>query len=426
MAETIKLNYITKIEGHADLAIKIKEGKVERVNLKIFEGARFFEGLVTNMEVERVPLVTSRICGICSQAHLLASYTAIEKAYNLRVSEQTKILRKLLLYASIMQSHVLHLFFMSLPDYYRMESAIALAEKKPGLIKLALKIKQLANRILIVVGGREIHSVTTTIGGFNKLPTKKEIEDLKKELKKEFKIITEQFRKTFTKLEKINYETKSDFLALSGREYSPFSEMLRSSSGKEFIITDYKKYLNERIKKYSTAKFVKVEKKNVITGALARINMNHKLLNNNAKKLLKDMKLELPNKNPFNNNLCQAVEIIHLYEECMKLLKTLKIKEEKPKKIKINKESSGISALEVPRGTLFHEYKINKKGIVTDCNIITPTTQNIQSIENDIKSFLPIILDKSKQEITMFIERLIRSYDPCISCSTHFLKIRWE
>lgn len=425
MAKTIKLNYITKVEGHANLDIRIDKGKVKKVNLKIFEGARFFEGLVTGMHVKRVPLITSRICGVCSQAHLIASSLAIENAYGIKVSEQTSSLRKLLLYASIIQSHVLHLFFMSLPDYYSIDNAITLAKKKPSLVKLALKIKMLANKIIETVGGREIHSITMGIGGFNKLPSKEKLSELGRELRKEKKGIQEEFKSIFPSLKKMSFESECDYLALHGDNYAPFNGILRTLSGKRFAPGEYRDYLSEYIKRYSTSKFVSLGKKCFITGPLARINLTNQLLNPGAKELLGEIGLKLPNQSPFNNNLCQAVEIIHYYEECLKILEGLEVKGEKPVGFKPKKQTRGMSTIEVPRGVLFHEYVIDKEGKVSECNIITPTTQNVHSIEKDIKAFLPFVLDQKKKQVEFFIERLIRAYDPCISCSTHFLKIKW-
>lgn len=429
MAEKITLNYITKIEGHADLSIKIDKGKVGKVNLKIFEGARFFENLVKGMGIENVPLVTSRICGVCSQAHLIAASTAIENAYGLKVSEQTMRLRKLLLYSSIMQSHAIHLFLMSLPDYYGLEDSVSLAREKKDVVNLALKIKLLANKVLVVVGGREIHSVTAELGGFKKLPTQQGIDSLREELKADFGPITEAFKRIFPLLEKPEFKTESEFMSLSGDSYASIGGVLKTLSEQEFVVDDYRKYLKERVKKYSTAKFVEMKKKGILTGALARVNLHKDKLNPEAAKLLGMIEKEgmvLPSKSPFNNNLCQAIELIHLYEECIRLLEGFEIRDERAVKPNTGKEVTGISAIEVPRGVLFHEYTIDKDGIVKECNIITPTTQNIQGIENDIRLFLPSVLGKGKEESAKFIERLIRSYDPCISCSTHFLKIQWD
>ncbi|MFH1506482.1 MAG: Ni/Fe hydrogenase subunit alpha [archaeon] len=425
MAKTIKLDYITKVEGHADLSIKIRKDKKPDVNLKIFEGARFFEGLVTNMDFKRVPLVTSRICGVCSQAHLLASYTALEQAQNIKISNQTSSLRKLLLYASIIQSHALHLFFMSLPDYFNIENAIELAKKRPEIVKLAISIKSLANKILEIVGGRQIHSVTTRFGGFTKLPEKKELDELLSLLKKEKPKMLREFKQIFSTLKQPDFKTDNDFLALCSDEYAPFKGTLKTLSSITFEIGDYRTYLKENIRTYSSSKFVSMKNKSFITGALARVNLKSEFLSKDAKKLLKTTKLELPNRNPFNNNLCQAIEIIHFFDECITILQKLRVRQEKEVEVKLKEPTIGVSAIEVPRGVLFHEYTLRADGSISACNIITPTTQNVLSIENDIKKMLPQILNKPKKEITDMIERLIRAYDPCISCSTHFLNVKW-
>ncbi|MFA6089401.1 MAG: Ni/Fe hydrogenase subunit alpha [Candidatus Woesearchaeota archaeon] len=430
MTETINLDYITKIEGHAKLQVILKKGKVEDVNLEVFEGARFFEGLVTGMPISRVPVVTSRICGVCSYAHMIASCMAIENAYNVKVTEQTIKLRKLLILASSIQSHVIHIFFMALPDYYGYDGAVTLAKKKPEMIKLALKIKQLVNDILIVVSGREIHAVTATLGGFEKLPKQEELDNLCKQLKEYEQEMLDEFLKIFPKLEKSDFETDCDFISLSGEFYANIvnenKDKILSLTGDEFVIEDYKEHLKEYIKEYSSAKFIKMHDKTIMTSSLARINHYHTRLSKKAKILLDAIGLSIPNKSPINNNLCQAVEIIHFYNACVAILESLKIVEERPVEVKVTGPAVGLAAVDVPRGILFHEYHINEKGNVTECNIITPTTQNISNIEKDLIEFLPHVLDRKKEKIVLFIEKVVRSYDPCISCSTHFLEIDWQ
>lgn len=429
MAKSIDLNYITKIEGHAKLSIKTEGDEVTSVNLEVVEGARFFEGLVKGLTIKRTPIVTSRICGVCSQSHLIASFLAIENAYGITVSEQTSKLRKLLLYASFIQSHTLHLFFMSLPDYFGYYSAVTMARERPEIIKAALRLKQLSNKILSTISAREIHSITARIGGFRNLPKQEHLDSLLNELKNSYEEIYNLFLTLFPTVTKSNYQSDCDFLSLSGEEYVNLnSNSVVSLSGQTFFIKDYKDHLSEYVKNYSSSKFVKYNAKNFMTSSLSRVNIYRDRLSLNARKLLDRIGLSLPNKCPINNNLCQAAEIIHFYDECIKILEGLKIVPEEPLEIeKLElKSNTGVCAIEVPRGILYHEYKISDSRIIEECNIITPTTQNIGNIEKDIKKFLPSMLDRPKEEIINFIERLIRGYDPCISCSTHFLEVEWD
>ncbi len=415
MAETIKLNYLTKIEGHAKLAIKIDKGRVKDVNLQVFEGARFFEGLIEGMQVKRAPVITSRICGVCSQAHIIASYQAIETAFDIRVTKQTKQMRKLLLYSSIVQSHVLHAFLMCLPDYYNIKTAVDFARKHASTVKLALKIKSLSGRILEMIGGREVHSVTCRVGGFKIFPSQQALDCLLQLLKKEVKHISSEFGRLFPKLQNPEFESNTEFVALQKNK-------IKTSSGNSFDIEQYRDMLDFYIKKNSSSKFITLDDKKLMTSALSRLNINKKSMNPLASAFLARLNLKLPSNNPFDNVQCQAVEIIHYLEECITILENMKIRHQEKIQFKAKGDVKGLSAVEVPRGVLFHGYRI-KDGQVKRCRIITPTTQNIQSIEDDIKAFLPMLMHLKKEEIIFNLERLVRAYDPCISCSTHFLKV---
>jgi coenzyme F420-reducing hydrogenase alpha subunit len=196
-------------------------------------------------------------------------------------------------------------------------------------------------------------------------------------------------------------------------------------SGQCLITKDYDKHLKEFFNPDSTAKFVQIAGKSYAVGALARINNNLKFLSKDAKKIITSNKIKFPNYNPFFNNFAQAVETVHLFDRCIEILTKLKLKEEPLPKIK-PKAGRGIGVLEAPRGILFHDYTFNKKGEVVKANIITPTSQNLMNIENDIKDFLPGLLKYKKPRIALELEKLIRAYDPCISCSTHFLEVKWE
>ncbi|MFW6285720.1 MAG: Ni/Fe hydrogenase subunit alpha [Nanoarchaeota archaeon] len=419
MSKIIKLDYITKIEGHAKLYIKIEDNKVKDVKLEIYEGARFFEDLVSNLEVKQIPIITSRICGMCSVSHQIASCIAIENAYELQVSTQTKILREVILLASTIQSHIIHLFFMVLPDYYNKSSAIELAKDQPQVINLGIKILSIAKKILNIIGGREVHSVTLRVGRIIALPSKEEIEELKIEVEKELDAIFEDFTNIFSTLQNPEFQSDSNFITL-------YKNQIHTMEDEKYNLDHYINDISFKMKKYSSSKFIKLNNKNIITSALSRLNMNHKKYQNKTKEFISKINIRLPSKNPFDNNFAQAVEIIESFEKTIKELGKIKeIKREGHILLDEKKVLKGRVAINVPRGILIHDYEI-EEGVIKKLKLITPTTQNIQSIEDDIKKLLPQILDKSKEDVINMIERLIRAYDPCISCSTHFLKVYWE
>jgi len=420
MSTKIKLHHLSKIEGHANLTIRIDNGKVKQASLNVIEGARFFEAIVRGRKYDEVSILTSRICGVCSPIHAISSILAVEHAFGTKVTHQTKLLRELLILGGIVQSHVMHLYFLVLPDYKGYSSAISMASDYKSVISKALKLKALGNDILIAVGGREVHPFTCVVGGFSRMPDKKELGILLKRLKEAKKDVLET-AKLFTSLKYPKFERETQHFALHPDKYGYLEGKIICVGNMCIPTEDYLSHFNERIKLGSTAKFVTAEGKEYMVGALPRINMNYDKLSKDAKKFVN---WKIPNYSPFLNNAAQAVELVHAFDRAIEILSTTKWKEEKPVKI-TPKAGRGIGVTEAPRGILFHDYTFDSKGYLTKANIITPTAQNLKNIELDIKAFLPGILNKSREEVVIDIEKLIRSYDPCISCSAHFLKVKW-
>lgn len=414
---SINLNHICKIEGHADLALKIQNNEVEQCQLKTAEGARFFEALVIGKPVQDIQEIVSRICGICSSAHSVASVQALENVLGIKPSEQQLSIRELLMIGERIRSHATHLYFLSLPDYFNVDSALQLKQEHQDKIDNALLLITLGNKIVEIFGGREIHPFMNT-NSFNE----NKLEEIKKDLQNSKPLIIKTI-KLFSSLEYPDLIRKCDYLSLhKENEYATISGSVKSSV--EFETGDYKKHLKENIKEYATSKFVLKNGMPFQTGAIARINNNHEQLDSETKSHLGS--LNLPLLNPFYNNVAQAIELLHMINKGMSLIESLKDMNSKSGMFDIG-AGSGVSAVEAPRGTLFHEYKINQEGKITYCNIITPTTQNLNMIENDITSLVNKDLrdKKSKEQIVGDIEKLIRAYDPCFSCSTHFLRVKW-
>ncbi|MEM2918152.1 MAG: Ni/Fe hydrogenase subunit alpha [Candidatus Altiarchaeota archaeon] len=420
--QKISLDTITKIEGHARLDVRVEKGEIKKVQVEVYEGARLFEGILKGRKYDDVHYLCSRICGVCSQAHLIGALKAIEEALGVEASEQTEFLRELLMIGQIIQSHSLHLYFLALPDYLGYDNAIDMASKYKEEVRRALKIKRLGNEICTVIGGREIHSITPVVGGFSKIPSNVEIDKLLKSLKETKEDAIETVR-LFENLNYEKFERKTEYVALKrGKCYAMMHGSVHSTEGLDIDHKFYDKYFYEYTTKYSTSKFVMLKGKSYMVGALARLNLNREYLLDGAKMMLRNSKFKFPNYSPYVNNFAQAIEILHLIERAIEILENLKIKHEKPVDVKL-REGRGISATEVARGLLFHDYKLDEKGKVLKANILPPTTQNLKNIEDDITQILPKILNRSEEEIKLELEKLIRSYDPCISCSTHFLEL---
>jgi sulfhydrogenase subunit alpha len=410
---------LTRVAGNARLTLKLKEKEVEGVELDIYETSRFFENFLVGKKVSEVPYLVSRVCGVCDVAHMLGSLKAIENACGIVCSEQVEKLRELLCLSGIIHSHVLHLYFMVLPDLFGSDSLIELSSSQKEYVKIGMKIEEAASTLLKTIGGRSTHLITSTIGGFSKFPKNDEL----KKLLKIFKSVEKYGEKTVeifskqTGLEK--FEKKTRYFALKGDGYPLLKGNIISSDGIEFKPENYANFLQEYEVPYSTSKFVKFKNESYMVGALARLNIHYKNLPGEIKE---SVKIKIPNYSPFLNNLAQAIEISYFIKRIIEILENLELRKEE-NKCEI-KDGEGISATEAPRGILYHHYKI-ENGRIKFANIITPTAQNLADIEESIKKFVYVLADKSKDRVTSFVEKLVRAYDPCISCASHFLEVKF-
>lgn len=426
MSEKIKLNHITKVEGHASLEIEIDKGLLTKCNLQAIEGARFFEGIVVGKHFNDVKEITSRICGICSVAHSMASLHAVENALNVQVSQQTKLLRELMTIGERIRSHATHLYFLSLPDFLGYESALQMAPKYQEEVENALALMKIGNIIVEKVGGRQMHPVSSVVGGFTHVPSNTDRKMLQEELKK-YRLAAINTLKIFLELNYPDIQQKIEHMSLEQDNTFPLlTGDVISDNGFRMHPSEYKKFLTEYLTPYATSKFAIKEGKEYMTGALARVNTNYFKLSKDVRAMLDGSTISFPSKNPFHNLVAQAIELVHWLDRGIDILDNEFTFEGLPKIG--NKAGLGISATEAPRGILYHEYDIDENGIIKSCNIITPTVQNLANMELDIKTYVQQMLDKKKKQnhIVMEIEKLIRAYDPCFSCSTHFLQVDWK
>lgn len=423
MTTEITLNHITKIEGHAKLTLGINKGHVKECRLSAVEGSRYFEGLVIGRRFFEAHEMTSRICGICSCAHVICAISAVEDAMGVKPSKLTMDLRLLLTLGERIRSHATHLYFLALPDYLGYESALAMAKKYKDEILRALRLMKAGNSIIKIIGGRDLHPVTATVGGFLKIPVQDDIENIKNILKSVKKDAIKA-GELFLSLKYPNFETSGDYFSLMDSKGYSVLDGDFATKNKSYKRRDYRKFIKEYHESWSTSKFVVREDKRYMVGALSRINNNFKHLSADAKKTIKKSKFKFPSVNPFLNNAAQAIEIVHCIDHALEICKKIKLQDEKVKDIK-PRAGVGIGAIEVPRGTLWHEYTIDSLGKVIKANIITPTAQNLLNIQEDIRDYVEENVNKSKKDIIMDVEKLIRAYDPCFSCSSHFLEVNW-
>jgi coenzyme F420-reducing hydrogenase alpha subunit len=423
---TFEIKNLTKVEARAKLTIKLEDGEVKEANLEVTEAARYFEAMLRGRKYDEAASISQKICGICSVAHTIGSVKAIENALNIQPSQQTINLRKLLLIAGQLHSHIVHLYFMALPDYLGFESILEMSSKKHEEVDRALRLEKISTDIIRLIGGRPIHPVSVGIGTFTDVPSKEKLEIILNKFK-EMKEDAIKTAKLFMSLKTPKFENKTRQCALKQEgEYALYNGKIMSNDGIEFEPKNYKKYITEHMKKYSTAINARLNGERLLVGALARLNLNYKYLSADAKELLDSSGIKLPNFSPFINNFAQAIELVHLIDEGIEITNHFLVSGLKKETVKIKpKKGQGIIAVEAPRGILYYHYILDNGGVIKYANIITPTEQNLESIENDIKNFFPLISHLSKEKIRLELEKLIRAYDPCISCPTHFLEVKY-
>ncbi len=430
----VNVHHIARVEGHGNIVIDVQAGELKKVELDIVESPRFFEAMLGGRRYPEAPQITSRICGICSVGHATASLRALEDALGIEPSMQTLLLRKAILEAETLQSHVLHYYFLVVPDFFKVPSVIPLASSHPDVVKRALRMKRLADDIIAMIGGRHPHPISMAIGGFTHMPGEGEvraaISDLKEVLAKDVPPTIE----LFASLSFPAFERKTDYVSLTHpEEYALYEGAIHSSETGETRHRDYKSKVKEEVVLHSTAKHAKGPFKPYMVGALARFNNNSDKLMPGAEAAAKRLGLFAQNYNPYLITLAQVVESVHNIERMIYLFEEILdsgLKEEDKGQIVAGwsgkvaevKKCWGVGAVEVPRGTLFHEYRIEGE-LISGANCVIPTAQNLANIEEDMKELVPKVLDKPKEEITLLLEMLVRAYDPCISCAVHMLKV---
>ena len=426
----VDVHHVTRVEGHGNIYVNIKNGTIEKCEWSIPEAPRFFEAMVVGRSWSELHHITSRICGICSIGHSLASLKATEAALGITISEQDLKLRKLALHAENMQSHILHLGFLVLPDLMGVGSVVPLASTNLPEVKTVLQLHRTANEMSNLICGRTTHPQRLIPGGFSKIPSMKELTALRKKLHDSvpnLQAVAGLFKSLAGRFP--NFKRETEFIALTDpSEYALYDGKIASSDTGAAPVKEYLAFTNEYIVPQSTAKWAKHVRESYMVGALARLNVNYKRLSPMAQKTAEMFNLIPMCYNPFMNNIAQLVEVVHSAEDSIRLINELEAAGLKTQpdynkpEVKV-KAGNGVGAVEVPRGILFHDYTYNDKGICTKANCIIPTNQNHGNISLDMKALLPQIIDKPQKEIELTLEMLVRAYDPCISCSTHVIKI---
>jgi coenzyme F420-reducing hydrogenase alpha subunit len=423
---SIDVHHVTRIEGHGNIEVSLKKGTVEKCSWNVVEAPRFFEAFLQGRPFKDVNHITSRICGICSIGHQMASLKATEAAMGIKISEQTRLLRKLLLHGENLQSHVLHTYFLVAPDFFGVGSVFPLVKTHPNVVVRALTLKKLANDLCDVVGGRTVHPIRCKVGGFSCLPKISELEQVRARLEAARPEI-DKTAELFATLKIPAFERETEYVAIFSKdEYPLYEGALCTSDAGTFKDEDYLTVTNEYIVPQSTAKYTKHKRESLMVGALARFNINHATLHPKAKQAAAALNLKAPCHNPFMISVAQVVEIVDSLENAIALIDTILKRGMQEESLEIKpKAGCGVGIVEEPRGILIHDYTYDDRGEIAKANCIIPTNQNHANIQKDMEKYLPMILDKSPDDIRLNLEMLVRAYDPCVSCSTHYLDVKF-
>jgi sulfhydrogenase subunit alpha len=427
MSRTIEIKELKRVEGHGKIEITIESDQVKDVKMAIFEGPRFFEAFIETYKYDKVLDITRRICAICTASHSLASIRAIEKAFNVKVTKQTELLRDLLIHGEIVESHTLHLFMLALPDYLEFPDVIRMASKYPKEVEAALMLKKAGNMIHNTLSGREVHGMNERVGGFSMIPASQELLKIRRTME-ESRSTAELAVDLFSKVETPKFaESKNVLMALdSGEKFGYIGNNILISTGERYPVEKYEKLINEKTMKHSSAKFSSYKSSTFMVGALPRVLLNSNKLSGRAKELFNEHKDLLTPENSLMNNLAQSIELVHSVDRCIEDIDDLLgiglcnegLVEIEPK------PDRGVGAVEAPRGILYHDYTFNEKGCIVKANIITPTAQNVANIEKDCRVAAEHLIKEPDEKIKSALELIARAYDPCISCAVHLIRIK--
>ena len=418
---------LARVEGEGGIIVRIDGKRIKEVHLNILEGTRLIETLVVGKTPEEDVSVVCRICAICTLSHRYAALRGLEKALGIEIPPKAHALRTLMHMGEVLESNSLHVFVLALPDFLGYPSAIAMAEKYGDVVLKALALKKYANRIMEVTSGRMIHGENPTVGGFGRYPDESVLMDIKNQAQEHLAFAEQGVDLVAGLTIPSFFESPTLYMCCEpgNNEYGFVGDLIRLSSGETVEVDKYKKLTNETFVSHSAAKHCLYKGKPYTVGALARMNNLGERLKGRAGKLFKKHWTDRWLKNPMYNNLAQTIELVWCLEQIPKIVDAiLKTKTDPAITKSKQKDGEGVGAVEAPRGTLYHHYRI-KDGLVADSNFIIPTGQSLADIDRYLRLAVEYMveLDAKDDAIRLQCEMIVRSFDPCISCSTHLVRI---
>jgi sulfhydrogenase subunit alpha len=425
MSNAIKVDYLARVEGEGSLYIEIDDGKVSRVEVGIFEPPRFFEAFLRGRKYYEVPDITARICGICPIAYIMSSSRALEKVLGITIPEEIEVLRRIVYLGEWIESHLLHVLMLHAPDFLGYESVLGIARENPEIVRKGLILKAWGNQVIKVIGGRSVHPISLRVGGFYRVIRKEELTKLLKNVN-EMKTYAKDILEWVLKLPIPDFKRDIEFLSLRGiKEYPILHGRVVSNKGLNISEDEFESHLIVEQTKYSTSLRYRLKGRGYyVVGPLARFNNNYDLLDAEVRSVIESNGYKAPFYNTFQSIIARAAEVYHSVLELEKLIQEYR----EPTKPYVDgevKEGVAAAITEAPRGMLYHRYEVDSRGYIVNANIIPPTSQNLASMEQDILALGEKLITLDRENAQWLAEQAIRNYDPCISCATHFLKVRY-
>lgn len=423
--KTIKVDMLARVEGEGAFTVKVKDGEVVSTQFRIFEPPRFFEAFLQGRDYSEAPDITARICGICPVAYQMSSVHAMEMALGVSVDGPLRDLRRLIYCGEWIESHILHAAMLHAPDFLGYAGAIEMAnDGHADEVKLALELKKAGNAIVAFIGGREIHPINVRVGGFYKVPRKRDFAPLREQL-----LRARDLAETF-----VDWTAGFDFpdkardytlVALHHSDEYPMNEgRIVSNRGLDIPVTEYNDHFREEHVAHSNAlQGFMMDGGAYLCGPIARFATSFDLLSEQARAAAKRVNLGPDNRNPYRSITVRAIESLYAFDEALRIIDAYEEPDAPAAPVQA-RAGIGMSATEAPRGMLFHRYELDDDGAIKTAQIVPPTSQNQPSIEADLAEYIADILDQPDETIRLLCEQTIRNYDPCISCATHFLDLK--
>jgi coenzyme F420-reducing hydrogenase alpha subunit len=423
---TITTDYLARVEGEGAMSVRLANGTVEHVELRIFEPPRFFEALLRGRSFMEAPDITARICGICPVAYQMSSVQAMEAACGVEVTEPIRMLRRLLYCGEWIESHALHVYMLHAPDFLGYEGAVELARDAPEAVEKGLALKKAGNELMILIGGREIHPINVRVGGFYRAPTRKELRALVDRLERAREIALETVRWTAC-FEFPEREVECELVALASPDtYAIEQGRVVSDAGLDIAVAEYDEhFVEEHVERSNALHSRRSDGGTYLCGPLARYSIGSDGLSPLARDVAAEVGLGSTCRDPFRSIVVRSVELVYACDEALRLIAEY----EEPDAPSVPVEpvaGVGCGATEAPRGLLYHRYEISDEGTILDAKIVPPTSQNQLAIEDDLRNVVGRYADRPDDELRHLCEQTIRNYDPCISCATHFLDLQVE